>query len=419
LFGAPGDVWGSHSNKLCISRCIEFASRTLSGKISKGLSQCLEVSQTIEAMSFLEELEVAVSRGSAESRQRALWYATDLLIAGQYTDDEVWMFGEIIARLEREIEDVARAQLAKRLARTDNAPIGIINKLAFDDSIEIAGPVLRQSERLDNRALVANARSKSQLHLLAISQRKSISDDVTDVLVTRGNREVVHSVAANNGAHFSDFGILHMIKRSEGDSILVEQLGLRKDIPRHLFQQLIAKASDEAKKRLESERPEAANQIQAAVTDVTGALHSKFGPASKSYFDAKRAVTKQHQYGSLNESKIFEYAQTHKFEEATVGLSLLCSLPVNVVERALIGKSREGLLILAKALGFSWETTMSLLFLGAPDHRIVSQDLDSMRKEFAGLNVETSKGVLKTYQSRKLAAAADSNGRRLPHLHAQ
>ena len=126
--------------------------------------------------------------------------------------------------------------------------IGIINKLAFDNSIDIAGPVLRQSEQLDNRALVANARSKSQLHLLAISQRKSISDDVTDVLVTRGNWKVVHSVAANNGARFSDFGILHMIKRSESDSILVEQLGRRKDIPRHLFQQLIAKASDEVKK---------------------------------------------------------------------------------------------------------------------------------------------------------------------------
>jgi hypothetical protein len=77
-------------------------------------------------MSFLQELEVAVSRGSAESRRRALWYATDLLIAGRFTDDEIWMFGEVIGRLEQEIEVAARAQLAKRLARTDNAPIGIM-----------------------------------------------------------------------------------------------------------------------------------------------------------------------------------------------------------------------------------------------------------------------------------------------------
>lgn len=375
--------------------------------------------KTIETMSFLQELELAVSGGSAESRQRALWYATDLLIAGRYTEDEIWTFGEIIERLEQEIEVAARARLAKRLARTDNAPVGIINKLAFDDSIEVAGSVLRHSERLDVRALIANASTKSQQHLLAISKRKFISEDVTDVLVTRGNREVLNSVATNNGARFSEYGLLHLIKRSESDSILVEQLGHRKDIPRHLFQQLIAKASENTKRRLERERPEVAGQVQGLVTDVTGALHSKFGPASKSYFAAKRAVARENQYANLNESKIFDYAQSHKLEEATLGLSLLCSLPVDVVERALTSKNREVALILTKALGFSWETTMSLLFLGAPDHLIASQDLDDLRREFAGLDVETSRGVLKLYQSRKHAAASDSCERRLPQLHAQ
>jgi uncharacterized protein (DUF2336 family) len=367
-------------------------------------------------MSFLQELDVAVLQGSAESRERALWYATDLLIVGRYTDDEIWMFGEIIGRLEQDIETAARAQLARRLARSNNAPLKSINKLAFDDAIEIAGPVLRQSQRLDNPTLVANARSRSQQHLLAISQRRSLCEEVTDELVTRGDREVVRSVAKNNGARFSDFGILHMIKRSESDSILFEQLGHRKDIPRHLFQQLIAKASDNAKERLKRERPEAASYVHRLVADVTGALHSKFGPASKSYFDARREVAKQQHYDNLNEHKIFEYAQSHKLAETTVGLSMLCALPVDVVERVLIDKNKEIALILAKALGYSWETTMALLFLGAPDHRILANDLEEMKREFAGLNVETSRSVLRAYQSRKQAVAADSDDRRLPQL---
>lgn len=192
-------------------------------------------------MSFLQDLDVAVSKGSAESRERALWYATDLLIVGRYTDDEIWMFGEIIGRLEQDIETAARAQLARRLARSDNAPAKIVNKLAFDDSIDVAGPMLRESVKLDTKTLVANARTKSQQHLLAISQRRSIDPEVTDVLVTRGNKDVVRAVATNSGARLSDFGILQMIKRSETDSILIEQMGRRKDIPRHLFQQLIAR----------------------------------------------------------------------------------------------------------------------------------------------------------------------------------
>jgi uncharacterized protein (DUF2336 family) len=369
-----------------------------------------------QVKSFLRDLDDAVLRGTAESRMRALWHATDLLIAGRYSDDEIWTFGEVIGRLADEIEVAARAQLAKRLARFDKAPVNIIHKLAFDDSIDVAGPVLRESERLEDYALVANVCTKSQPHLLAISKRKSLEEAVTDVLVTRGNQEVVSSVANNNGARFSEFGFLHMIKRAEGDSILAEQLGLRKDIPRHLFQQLIAKASDDVKKRLERERPTMVDQIQSSVSDVTGELQSKFGPVSRRHFVAKRVVATQHQQGNLNENSISGYARSHKLDEVTIGMSLLCSLPGDVIERALLDKNREMLLILAKALDFSWATTMSLLFLGARDHRITAQELNDLEREFGRINVETSRSVLQFYQSRKNAGDADSSLKRQPAL---
>src|SRR5262245_35741774 len=185
-----------------------------------------------EARAFLEDLDYAISRGTPESRARALWHATDLLMAGRYIDHEIWAFGEVIGRLADEIEVAARAELSERMAHFDNAPTNLIHKLAFDDSIEVAGPVLRESELLDGAALVANAMTKSQAHLLAISQRKSINEAVTDVLVRRGNQEVVNAVATNQGARFSNSGFLHMITRAEGDSILAEQLGVRSDIPR-------------------------------------------------------------------------------------------------------------------------------------------------------------------------------------------
>jgi len=363
-------------------------------------------------MSILRELNDAISTGTPESRLKALWHATDMLIMGRYTESEIWIFGEVIGRLSKEIELAARSQLAKRLARSDKAPIYMINKLAFDDSIDVAGPILRYSERLANQVLVANARCKSQQHLLAISRRKSIDEPVTDVLVTRGDQTVVNSVAVNAGARFSDSGFLHLIKRSENDSILAEHLGRRRDIPRHLFQQLIAKASDDVRKKLETERPEAGN----AVADAAGLLHAMFGPASKSYFTAKKAVGARHQFGELGEHQILEYAQARKLNETIVALSLLCTLPVDVVERAMLAPDKEALLILAKALDLSWATTMALLFLGAPDYRIATKDLDASKAEFARLDVETSNKVLKAYHSRKESAGSNLSLR--PQLHA-
>jgi uncharacterized protein (DUF2336 family) len=360
-----------------------------------------------ETKSFLRDLDEAVSRGTPESRAKALWHTTDLMIAGRFSDDEIWTFGEVVTRLADEIEVAARAQLSERLARFDRAPANIINKLAFDDAIEVAGPVLRESKQLETYALVANACTKSQAHMLSISQRDNIEERVTDELVTRGNQEVVTSVAKNQGARFSDFGFLHMVQRAEGDSILAEQLGLRKDIPRHVFQQLIAKATDDVKQRLLGERPEMAVHIQSSVADLAGELQSKFGPASRGHFVAKRVVSTQHRLGNLNENSISTYARSHRLEEVTIGLSLLCALPNDVIERAMLDRNREMLLILCKALDFSWDTTMALLFLGAKDHRITASDLSDLEGEYARLNMETSRSVLAFYQSRKSGAAID------------
>ena len=77
---------------------------------------CRKVCSMTEAGSFLRELNEAVLRGSPESRARALWHATDLLIAGRYTEDQIWVFGEVIGRLAAELELAARAKLARQLA---------------------------------------------------------------------------------------------------------------------------------------------------------------------------------------------------------------------------------------------------------------------------------------------------------------
>jgi len=369
----------------------------------------------IASKSFLQELDEAVLRGPAERHEKALWYAIDMLMVGRYTEEEIWTFGEVVGRLADAIEVATRARLAKRLLGTANAPMNVVKKLAFDDNIDVAGPILQHCERLDAKTLINNIRTKSQPHLLAISRRKSIPSDVTDELVTRGNREVVTAVVANDGASFSDFGFLHTIQRSANDSILAESLGLRKDIPRSMFQQLIAKASADVRRKLAQERPDLVGEIQSSVIEIAGSLQSKFGPASEKYFTAKRVVMVRHQLGELNEDLILEYARAHKIEEATVGLSLLSSLPVSVTERALADP--EMTLILAKASKFEWETAMALVFLGAKEGRLKASDLDGMKDEFARLNTKTSREVLSFYQSRKQAAAAQIDQRRLPQLH--
>ena len=130
------------------------------------------------------------------------------------------MFDEIITELAAKIEVAARALLAAKLAPVPNAPPTVIRALAFDDAIEVASPVLTLSERLDTESLVENVKAKSQPHLLAVSRRRALNEAVTDVLVARGDREVVLSAAQNAGARFSEAGFGILINRSAGDEPL-------------------------------------------------------------------------------------------------------------------------------------------------------------------------------------------------------
>lgn len=358
-----------------------------------------------KAPGFLDELEESISESSTPRRLKALWHATDLLIAGDYSESEIWIFGEVIEKLAHELEVAARTKLANRLANTHNAPVNCIIALANHESIDVAGTILRHSERLDTRSLVSIACTGSQLHLLAISERKTVSEPVTDVLVSVGNQAVITSLAKNLGARFSHLGFMRMIKRSQNDSILIEALCRRQEIPRSVFQQVIAKASDEVRRKLERERPEMAAQIKTSVVDATGELHSIFGPASKDYFCARKTVSTLHRYGNLSEKDILEYAQAHKLPEVIAGLSLLCTLPANIVERAINDRTGEMLMIFAKALCFSWDTTMAMLFLGAPEYKISGSRLDALNAKFSRLKTETAHSVIELYRSRKSAAA--------------
>lgn len=351
--------------------------------------------------SLLTGLNEAISRGSAESRARALWHTTDILLEGEYSEEQIWIFGEVIGRLTDEIEQSARAELSRRLAHSGNAPPKVVKMLAFDDAIEVAGPILQFSPRLDSQSLVTNIRTMGQPHMLAIARRLAVPVEVTDELVTRGNQDVVQSVASNNGACFSDFGFLQMIKRAETDSVLATRIGLRKEIPPQMFRQLILKASDDVRRKLERERPELAKEILASVAQAAGKLYTQIGGQKVDAAAVRRAVTTRHNAGRLNEKSILSYALARKSEEITIALSLLCALPEESIASAFARNNRDMILVISKALDCSWETAMSLLFLAAENHRIAASDLDELRSEFERADADASRGMLKVYQARR------------------
>src|SRR5262245_21674532 len=127
--------------------------------------------------------------------------------ASRFNDDHVRLFDLVFSRLIGEIETKARTELSRQLAPLGNAPVEAVRRLAQDDDVAVAGPLLKRAEGLSDADLVDIAQSKGQAHLLAISARAQIAEPVTDVLLSRGDHEVRHRVATDGGAGLSVAGL--------------------------------------------------------------------------------------------------------------------------------------------------------------------------------------------------------------------
>jgi uncharacterized protein (DUF2336 family) len=357
---------------------------------------------------LIDELEAAVTSGTSARRIEMLTRVTDLFIGGapRYSSEQIGVFDDVMVRLMNTIEAKARAKLACRLAPIANAPSNVIHMLAFDNDIEVARLVLSQSERLDDGALLANASTKSQLHLFAISQRRLLSEAVTDVLVERGDRDVVHSVVKNSGARFSDAGFRMLVKRSVGDDDLAIRVGMRSDIPRPHFLVLLEKASSAVRARLSAENPQASTAIEGIVAEVVGGIRNEARNASPDFAAAQADVERQNKIRRLGEAEIYQYARDRKFEETAIALSVLCDTPIDVVERALLDPGAEIALILAKVAGLSSTTTKAILLLRAADRGMSAKDLEMALASFNRLQPDTARRVLGFFRTRVKKPAA-------------
>jgi uncharacterized protein (DUF2336 family) len=357
---------------------------------------------SMRTLPLLDELESALASGSNARRIEMLTRITDLFIDGapRFSEDQISVFDDVMVRLVAAIEAKARAKLAYRLAPVANAPIAVIQMLASDDAIEVAEPVLAQSERIGERELVATAANKSQQHLAAIAKRKTLSEAVTDVLVQRGDRDVVHSVVKNSGARFSDAGFRMLVKRTAGDDALATEVGRRSDIPRPCFLTLLEKASSEVRARLAAENPLAAATVEGVVAEVAGGIRYNARASSPDFAAAQAAIERQNRIRPICEDDIYKYARERRFEETTIALSLLCDTPIDVVERALLDPGAEIVLILAKVASLSSTTTKAILLLRAADRGISASDLEQALASFNRLQPETARRVLGFFRTR-------------------
>lgn len=358
--------------------------------------------------SLIDDLEAVIVRHDIGRRAQVLRRVTDLFVSGSanFSRQEVALFDDVMRRLLSEIDATARAAFGQRLRAIRNAPPGVIRTLALDDAIEVARTFLAESEQVDEDTLVEGARTKSQEHLLAISRRKVLTEAVTDVLVQRGNDDVTLSTAGNPGAQFSEAGYATLVRRSQENDDLAVCLWSRPEIPRPHLLKLFAEASETIRAKLVASNARKAQLLDNIIAHASDRIQASARERNPAFELARQEVENLDAAGALDESCLEALAIAGRFDEVTVALSIMCDLPIGAIERTMVQQDCDHLLLLAKAIGLSWNTTKALLLLQSRPHSPSASESEQSLAKFTKLQARTARKAIEFYRMRELAATA-------------
>jgi uncharacterized protein (DUF2336 family) len=351
---------------------------------------------------LIPELDDIVRHGDPKRRADAARRISELFLRGaaSFRADHVDLFDGVLTSLVPHVERAARADLAERLSLLGNAPRGLVGQLVREDEIEIAGPLLRRSPVIDEPVLIEIARAKGQGHLLALTERPTLSPDLTDVIVRRGDREVVRNAAGNAGAAFSTDGYSAMIKRAGHDGVLTLKVGQRDDLSPEQLKGLLSGSVDVVRRRLfEAVKPDRRMAIKRAMNEISGVTERV--DVGRDFAPAQRIILALHKAGQLNESALLDFAKSYKYEESIASLSAMTGVKIVTLDRLVAGDRYDPILIAGKAINLEWATVRALILLRLGPNRVPSpSDIENARVNFARLMPSTAGRVLGFWKTR-------------------
>jgi uncharacterized protein (DUF2336 family) len=354
------------------------------------------------AATLIPGLDEIVRGGDPKRRADAARRISELFLQGaaNFRADHVDLFDGVLISLVPHTELAARADLAERLSLLANAPRGLVGHLAHEDEIAIAGPLLRRSPVIDEKILVEIASVKGQGHLLAMAERTALSPGLTDVIVRRGDRDVVRRTAGNAGAAFSTDGYSTLIKRAGQDGVLTLKIGQRDDLSAEQLKDLLAGSIDVVRRRLfDVVKPARQMAIKRAMNEISGVIERVEG--GRDFEPAQRTVIALHRAGELNESALLGFAKAFKYEESIAALAAMTGVKIATLDQLISGERYDPILIAGKSVGLEWATVRALILLRLGPNRVVSPaDIEGARVNFVRLMPSTAQRVVDFWKSR-------------------
>lgn len=321
----------------------------------------------------LRDIEDTLRQADPQTRQQTLRAVADLFLSAAPSLDEarVEVFDTVFGSLVDKGLRSELPELSQRIAPVANAPPKLVKRLAHDDDISVAGPVLSQSPRLSPDDLCEIARTKGNAHMLAMSTRVDLTEPVTDILIDKGDQLVARSVAGNHTARLSPQGVDKLIQRAERDESISASLSLRPEIGAELLDTALSTATA---------RAEETSRLIASATRLAISLQQTSG---------------------LHDVQLDTFAKSGEYENLVAAIAVRASLKYATIDNLMHPQRVAGLVLVCKATAISLSTADSVLWLARKRNNVTEDEIERAHREFLGLSRSTAERIVRFWQLRQ------------------
>ncbi|WP_372423160.1 DUF2336 domain-containing protein [Salinarimonas chemoclinalis] len=342
---------------------------------------------------MLDELARLSTDASSEGRRRLLNAVTDLFLHdSEPSEGAQEHFSDIANRSLEKMDTPDRKDYADRVAAEPQLPRAVATTLAGDPDADVARLVLKLSPVLTDADLAAIAVTHSQAHLHAIAERATLSENVTEILVDRGDKQVLRTVSGNEGAAFSDRGFERLVERGGRDAAVRQNLESRREsLPVSQARRVLQIAAQAAQKS------DAGHQVELISGDAPKRVVRE---ARERRLELKLLVADLKDGRRTVDDVVSILARDDRAFDLAQVISTFSDIPNAQALRALLQPETSGIAVACKALGLGAEAFRKVLELRTKRLGLPEAGIDADVAGYGTLPAETSERAMRFLKMR-------------------
>ena len=305
------------------------------------------------ANNFALLLDLA-KEGSSEKRRELLRQITDVFLSDppERTDRESMLFDEIIGAVAADLETQVRVELAKKVA-VSNVPVHRTARRLAMDVIEVARPVIENSKSLSEADLLEVIKVKSQDHMLAVTKRPDIGENVSSALVAKGEDRVVVSLLENRTAKIDRETYQRVAERAEVSPVLHAPFVRNAQVPLDLLNNVYLKVEHDLRREIMRKfHGVSPAELEAALEASRNHLSSAYGALPDDFQIAKDQITALEKRAALAPPVLVQLLRENKRTAFLLAFAKLVDVEFELGRRLVDTSDIDALAMLCRGAGF-------------------------------------------------------------------